>query len=253
MSDQKTSTIDYLVMLLSTDWFLEFWSLIGIGVPKAKKTLLQMGCRSIVTQIHTYQGKEVKDHISISYLPERILETRNQFLNLLASCDLDEPTRIAALSGLQRKRYSKTQLIVFEDITKLLVENYFDDVEPKLDPFIKQVVADAWKYTQSLASEETFSPYDEVFLNYLSLESETPWDRYICSLTPDIPDNLANSIYGGTTTVPALECTWCLVSENVKAHQKKELLDWYVATATYVTGAKTNLPFLSVCVQAVPS
>lgn len=253
MSDQRVKTIDYLVMLLSTDWFLEYWPLIGIGAPKAKKTLLQLGCRPIVTQIHTFQGKEVKDHISISYLPERILETRNQFSNLLASCDLDEETRIATLSGLQRKRYSKTQLIVFEDITKLLVENYFDDVEPKLDPFIKQLVADAWKYTQSLASEEPFSPYDEVDLNYLSLESETPWDRYICSLTPEIPDNLANTISGDVTTVPALECTWCLVSENVKAYQKKELLDWYVTTTTNVTGAKTNLPFLSLCVQVASS
>ncbi|MBA3859170.1 MAG: hypothetical protein C0507_19875 [Cyanobacteria bacterium PR.3.49] len=253
MNDHKTEKIDFLIMLLSTDWFLEFWPLIGIGVPKPKKSQLQLGCRPIVTQIHTVSGSEVKDRIDISHTPERLLETRNQFLTLLASCDLDEPTRIAVLSGLQRKRYSKTQVIVFEDITKLLVENYFDDVEPKLDPLIKQAVAEAWKYTQSLASEEPFSPFDEVDLNHLNLESDTPWDRYIRSLTPDIPDNLANWIYGDVTTVPALECSWCLVGENVKAYQKKELLDWYLATATNTTGAQMNLPFLSVCVQPVPS
>ncbi|MBA3993458.1 MAG: hypothetical protein C0469_08015 [Cyanobacteria bacterium DS2.3.42] len=252
MADQKIEKIDFLVMLLSTDWFLEYWPLIGIGIQKDKKSRLQLGCRPIVTQIHTVQGKVVKDRIDISHTPERIRETKNQFSNLIASCDLDEHTKIAALSGLERKKYSKAQLIVFEDITKLLVEGYFDDVEPKLDPFIKQLVAEAWNYTKSLASEEPFSPYDEVDLNYLSLASQTPWDAYVRDLTAEDPDALANWICADRTTVPALECMWCVAGENLKARQKKQLLDWYIATANNVTGADTNLPFLSLCVRAIP-
>jgi len=46
-------SVDYLVMLLSTDWFFDHWPAIGIAMKKQTKAHLQNGCRSIIKQILT--------------------------------------------------------------------------------------------------------------------------------------------------------------------------------------------------------
>src|SRR5947199_10858238 len=43
--------IEFLVLLLSTDWFLPYWAEIGIDVAEDKKIGIQQGCREIVEEI----------------------------------------------------------------------------------------------------------------------------------------------------------------------------------------------------------
>ena len=43
--------LDRLVMLLSADWFVPYWQLIGIFTDNKRKSLLRDECREIVPQI----------------------------------------------------------------------------------------------------------------------------------------------------------------------------------------------------------
>src|SRR2546422_5674260 len=42
---------EYLILLLSTDWFLPYWTEIGIDIAEDKKIGIQQGCREIIDQI----------------------------------------------------------------------------------------------------------------------------------------------------------------------------------------------------------
>src|SRR4051794_19303098 len=77
---------DELIILLSTDWFLPYWTRVGANVGEAKKQCIQQGCRKIVSQMigdahRMYQA---------DFSEERKRETDAEFSSLLIECNSDE-------------------------------------------------------------------------------------------------------------------------------------------------------------------
>src|SRR5215475_4587263 len=77
--------IEYLVLLLSTDWFFPYWNEIGIELPQSKKTCIQQGCREVINAITgSDDGAFVR---SFNDYLRRGAESR--FLALLLRCDTE--------------------------------------------------------------------------------------------------------------------------------------------------------------------
>jgi hypothetical protein len=136
----KENLIDHIILLLSTDWFFDYWPAIGIGIEKRKKALLQTGCRAIVKQILSTKLGPVENYYLSDFGEDRLARTRTLLLELMSRYGLDECVQEAIFSALEKKRYSNNSLDrirVLEDITALVVEDRLNDTEAHLAEPIK--------------------------------------------------------------------------------------------------------------------
>jgi hypothetical protein len=69
--------VDKVVMLLSTDWFLPYWSVVGIEATE-QKLCVQEGCRQIVHEM--VNGATEYYHVNFS--DERLRATRQSLRDL---------------------------------------------------------------------------------------------------------------------------------------------------------------------------
>jgi hypothetical protein len=237
-------------MLLSTDWFFEYWPAIGIGVAKAKKTALQNGCRAIVNQILAVSGEEAKDNFNVSFDLTRVMRTRELFVELLAKSELDCCATATIHAALDQKKCSAKTLETLEDVTRMQLQNMLNGVPPKLNPSVKQTLHKAWKHKLTLT--EGWLPIDHLDFGQLDLASSSHWDQEMRGLTPDIATCLSDQISLNNKIVSALEYIWCLASEDLNSEQKKELIDWYCAINENLTGTVLKLPCLSLALAEVP-
>ena len=72
---KKRTHIDKLVMLLSTDWFLPYWTALGIILKEKDQRLFQMSCREIVKQI--LSGAYLNQYFLANLSKERVDETKD--------------------------------------------------------------------------------------------------------------------------------------------------------------------------------
>ncbi len=77
--------VDTLIMLLSTDWFLPYWGLIGMYLEDGPQICVQQGCRDIVQEI--VSGRAEYYHVDFSQ--KRVEATRRAFIALLKNCGAD--------------------------------------------------------------------------------------------------------------------------------------------------------------------
>lgn len=71
------------------------------------------------------------------------------------------------------------------------------------------------------------------------LESITEWDKYLRSLTPDLPHMLSD--YASSIAVSAkFEIIWEYVHEHFTASERQQLLGW-IHSAAQISGAHIRL------------
>lgn len=234
MTDSRS--VDYLVMLLSSDWFFDYWAAIGIGLPKVTKTRLQKGCRSIVRQLLLVQGKEVREYYHVNFSNERIVATRASFMELLDNCNLVSPesTNILFAINSKKKYESPSTLELLENCTELLVTARWNELGIPLDGSIALVLTEAAKRK---------SPAETDFCE-LDLDSSTTWDLFVRSLSPDIPTFLSDLISVDQRCVSKLDYTWCLACEQLTSKQQETLLNWYRAVVQKISGETLKLSSL---------
>src|ERR1700688_3261522 len=80
--------VDHAAMLLSTDWFVPYWTVIGLEADKQKECL-QNGCRDIVRQV---VGR-ARDYLT-DFSDDRVERTRNDLRLLVRNCKLGEAAAI---------------------------------------------------------------------------------------------------------------------------------------------------------------
>jgi hypothetical protein len=223
--------LDSTIMLLSTDWFLPYWYVIGVGLDEKKKVLFKQGCREIVKQIVS----GAKEYWLSNFSDERLQRTYSMLRELIQKCGLERQVtqRILALVGEPGTPHldEGTEWLLIS-LTEQLLNNSLEQGR-ELSPEIKEALAKEWNQGKGSGSE--------VNLEQLSLASESEWDNYMRGLTPDLPTSLVD--YLRSVGVEAkLELLWAVVDAKLTRDQKQELLLWYRRVGRSITGEELVFP-----------
>src|ERR1700685_961556 len=89
---------DKLIMLLSTDWFFEYWPLIGLCIEKNRRNCLKTECREFVTQ---FVGG-ASEYWNISFAEDRLTATQTDFLAAARKCGIDSVNH-GKMDGILKK------------------------------------------------------------------------------------------------------------------------------------------------------
>lgn len=201
-------------MILSTDWFQPYWPILGLNTTLESRRCIQQGCREIVNQM----VGDAKQYWLISFAEDRVRATREGVLSLAGRCGLDVASA-EQLGELCRDRPDRDErektAWLLRSVTAELVS---DD---GLTSDVKQALERAGA---TFRSDEDFQ--------LLNSESQSPWDRRIRDLTPDLPMYLSDWISVGVLPEAALNyILTCLNSE-----QQQVLRARFRAAAVRVTG-----------------
>jgi hypothetical protein len=207
--------VDQTAMLLSTDWFAPYWSVIGIEADKQKECF-QKGCRDIVLQLIGDAGS----YYLIDFSQGRIERTRNDLRLLARNCKLSE-VAITRVYDLAADKCGRDQL----EKTAWLFRNLHDELlgDEELDLQIKSVLA---------ASRRKFSFANDLKFEEMCLRSSTTWDTYIKSLTPELPASLAHLVSTGLLAIAELADAL----RQLDTGQKARLHARFQVFATRLTG-----------------
>ena len=204
--------VDYLIMLLSTDWFGPYWSTIGVNVLGTVSAPLRAGCRQLVKQI--LSGEE--SYYVISFSDRRKAETRAAFDRLMLECGIPEdvrkiPDKWAALTDDELK----SAWICNDFIADVLSSKIRGD-DLQLDSRIVGKLAVARKnyYIQ---------PYE---FSKICLDSPSIWDGYTRGLTPGQPTLLADNL-ASVLEYLRLEELWNSVRDSLTLTEKSNFLNWF--------------------------
>jgi hypothetical protein len=124
--------VDRVVMLLSTDWFLPYWYLIGIDASEPK-LCVQKGCRQIVHEV--MNGATNYYHTNFS--DERFRATRQSICDLTRKCRLGESSEMS-LEDLVDSRPEHEQFYKSAWLFWMLANNLA--IDDQLDAAIKLVL-----------------------------------------------------------------------------------------------------------------
>jgi hypothetical protein len=167
--------VDKVVMLLSTDWFLPFWSVVGIEASQ-QKLCVQNGCRQIVHEV--MNGATNYYHINFS--DDRLRATRQSIRDLARKCRLSESSEMS-LEDLVDSRPEREQFYKGAWLFRTLANNLAND--DRLDASTKIVLE---------RTRRKHAVMDDLDFEQLCLRSNSAWDNYTRSLTPKLPTSLAN-------------------------------------------------------------
>src|SRR5262249_48972420 len=79
LNSRSTPKWDNFIMLLSADWALEFWPLMGLRLSVEERLKAQSAARNVTKKLL----KECKEYWSVNFNDRRIHETRTQFRKAL--------------------------------------------------------------------------------------------------------------------------------------------------------------------------
>src|SRR5438046_6370169 len=153
---------EYLILLLSTDWFLPYWIEIGIDIAEDKKIGIQQGCRGIVDQITG--GDESTFIRSFSEHHRREAETR--FIALLRRWEAEREVS-ATREGWASLSHNELTAVVLCAMFDLDVRSADGSgAAPYLEMSIRAEVVKTWEAHALKAT---------VFRD-ICLSSKTDWD-----------------------------------------------------------------------------
>jgi hypothetical protein len=211
--------VDDVVMLLSTDWFLPYWSVIGIEAPN-QKLCIQKGCRQIVHEVMN----GATDFYCINRSDERLEATRQSIRALAKECRLGESAKMR-LGDLVDSRPERDQFYKGAWLFRVLIDNLVKD--DQLDATIRLVLG---------RRRNKHAAMNDLDFEQLSSRSNTAWDNYIRSLTPEVPTSLSNFLLVDLVVSQLLTS----VLAQLTPAQREELLSRFQSIAKSVTGVDVD-------------
>jgi hypothetical protein len=209
--------VDHAAMLLSTDWFAPYWTVIGLEADEQKQCL-QNGCRDIVRQL---VGR-ARDYYLIDFSDDRIERTRDDLLSLVRHCKLGKAaaTRVEELAAHKSGRDQLGK-------TAWLFRNLHDELvnDQTLDQQIR---------TALTRSHSKLSFASELNFEEICLRSSTAWDAYIRNLTPELPASLAHLVSTDLLAIAELSD----VLKQLTNDQRKHLHARFRVAAKALTGVE---------------
>ena len=211
--------VDKVVFLLSTDWFLPYWSVIGIEAPE-QKVCIQQGCRQIVHEV--MNGATNYYHVNLS--DERLRATQQSILELARKCRLGESSEMS-LRDLVDFQPERDQFYKGAWLFRVLANNLAND--DQLDATTK-LVLERTRSKQAAMNDLDFKQ--------LCSRSNSAWDKYIRSLTPESPTSLAIFLFVDLVVSQLLTS----VLAELTPAQRDGLLSRFQSIAKSVTGVDVD-------------
>jgi hypothetical protein len=223
--------VDKLVMLLSTDWFLPYWFVLGIDAQDERRKCVQVGCREIVKQIIS----GTQEYWLTDFSPERVRKTTETFQSLLQKCRADSMSigRVRKLTeGSVGPMLEDRVAWLLQSITRRLVDDSLREYAP-LAQSIKERVKQIFENSQ---------PTDSLIINFeeLCLSSKSTWDTFVREVTPGLPTYLSD--YLALIRIKnTFEILWMRVNGALSENERDELLSWYNKVSEELTGEPLSL------------
>jgi hypothetical protein len=202
---------DFLIMLLSTDWFLPYWTDLEIQIEETSRTGIQLGCREIVIQM--LSGAEGYSVCDLSADRKRM--TALLLIELLRG--LNSETEFAETyedwANLSHQRL--TAVVHCARLNREILQ--LDPLvgEPQLDLSIRMEVITLWQV----------NPVNPSKFSDICLESKTDWDLYIQGLMSS-PETLANQLWR-VLLGRKLRRFWAHICRKLTPLEQHELVCWY--------------------------
>jgi hypothetical protein len=209
----KSNMTDYLVLLLSTDWFLPYWTEIGIDITDDEKVGIQRGCRQIIDEI--LDGAD--SFYLASFSEERKQMTESKLLALLRQWGAE---REMAATCNEWRNLSHGELSAVVQCAMLNAEVPSADGSgevPCLEFAIRVEVVKAWEAHSLKAS---------VFRD-ICLGSKTTWDLRTQKLLTS-PRTLVNQLWR-VLLDHRFRAFWTDLQKRLSSQQLQELVSWYRA------------------------
>jgi hypothetical protein len=202
---------DYLVLLLSTDWFLPYWTEIGIDITDDKKVGIQQGCRQMIDEI--LDGAD--SFYLASFSEERKHLTESKLLALLRQWEAE---REMTATCDEWENLSHGELTAVVECAMLNAEVPSADGSgnvPYLEFAIRAEVVKAWEAHSLKAS---------VFRD-ICLSSKTTWDLRTQKLLSS-PRTLVNQLWR-VLLDDRFRAFWTDLQRRLTSQQIQELVSWY--------------------------
>jgi hypothetical protein len=218
---QSEYMIEYLVLLLSTDWFFPHWNRIGIELPQSKKTCIQQGCREIINEITVTSFYD--------YLRQG---AESKFLALSLRCDAEREMSATRKEWAELSHRELTAVVSCASFNRDIPSADGSGVVPHLEFPIRAEVVKTW---------ERYALDPSVFHD-VCLSSQTEWDIRIRKLLVS-PKTLVNQLWR-ILLGHRLRAFWADLRQRLTAQQLQELTSWYRAMIKIASrdNAATDLP-----------
>lgn len=222
-------TGDKLTMLLSTDWFFDYWPVIGLMVPDEGREAIQGVCRIEVERL--MGGEESYWHTS--FADERITGTRSRLCDAFRN-KVADPTVIGSLLGTDSAQHGSiaaNSSSLLSSLTQLIVSDP-ESGGGLIGADLQGKLTRAWNISEGI----------NIDFHALCEHSQTKWDKYIRSLTSDLPTMLADFLAVEILTRDRFAAFWISLDKGLSSPEKISLIKWYETTATMLTDQHFQVP-----------
>src|SRR2546426_1750670 len=198
---------DYLIMLLSTDWFMPYWAEIGIDLAEDKRIRIQQGCREILEEI---LGGADSFHL-VDLSEERKQATESKFIAVLRRCDA-EPELSATRTEWARLSHTElTAVFLCANFNRQIPSADGSGVAPYLEFPVRAEVVKTW---------EAYALDPAVFED-ICLSSKTEWDIRTQKML-NSPKTLKNQLWR-VLLDHRLRAFWADLRERLNPQQLQQL------------------------------
>jgi len=227
----KNENLDTLVSLLSTDWFLPHWHVLGISIEDGKRPAFQNGCRDIVRQILG----SAKQYWLADFSAERVEKTHSLFCALLEECHADKRVveHVSELLGEGHSEPLENTGWIILSVVEMMAKGTLDE-STALDSSLREQVMRVWHTIDRNGSCE--ADFERLCRN-----SHSAWDTFIRNTTPDLPTRLADYVVS-TARTDKFQAFWAALTASIPLRQRLELGRWLGGVAESMTGQPLELP-----------
>ena len=204
---------DYLIMLLSTDWFLPYWTEIGIDIAEAKRIGIQQGCREILEEI--LWGFDSLHPVGFS--GKRKQETESKFIALLRRCEAEQEVSATFKEWASLSHRELTAVHMCATFSRDISSADGSGAAPYLEFAIRAEVVKAWEAHD----------LDPAVFEDICLSSKTEWDIRTRKLL-NSPKTLKNQLWR-VLLDHRLRAFWTDLRERLTPQQLQQLASWYRA------------------------
>lgn len=211
---------DKLVMLLSTDWFASYWKAFGLVVSADEQVGVQRSARDAVRDM--MRGRDTYWHVDFD--DGRVKRTERMFLDGVRKVSSTAASQIADLFVPQEasSKQIATTLWLFGALFDQLSSTDSMASSPRMDRGTLLSILSLWS-----SSANSEGDTDEI--ERAALRSNTEWDHYLRSLTPDLPTSLADFASIHLQRPHRFRRFWAHMSWMVSREDRHSLLEWLVS------------------------